>query len=1192
MSLATQPPTSSSQHAPLLARILQICETLPASAFTPSLLNYVLFPLTSILRQSDTASLPDNFLEAAYSLLAFVVTKWRQAPGGMGKAWEQLWRFVVASASPRVGKDAREPLSQEAATAALNTLIALLASPTSEMRSLAEDKAQLLPTLFQSITFAVDLAVPQPPNTGLQRAAVHLIRIALPYVRANNVLASLLPGVVSAMAKAIVAGVKGDIGAEMAGVVCDVLVRTLDDATLREAGVLAPQYDDLAGLAGAWSAQQDKDDGVDDIDMDTDTPSTSQSQSGVDPFPPLTANYLQFTSAQLQATVPPILSSLTQHQSPDSRAAAAALAAALLTHCRASLPRLVPSCLSTLLLLSTDDFDAVRHAAEKHLSTLLAADAPELETSLVDLLSGAVNALPRLIRAGDERRVDETARLITALAHTTAKRSFNPIAAFLGPSGHVERWAFALLECLEFGRPRGWSAQEGGAARTAALGWEGGMKSRSLPLLTGPSSDTGAAADSGPEGVDDFAKGTSSGAGGKAPSGPPPDAAFPHLPLRYVPSPRIEGRLESMLSALGQAGGESALHSVSYFVRYARGNAGAAPARSASAVWVADALLSGIASSTSDPSGTASRPPKPVRKAARDLARSLIDIDEDEEEAYEQEAQSEQSTELLAPERKSGLDELTTLLDRPMANASASAETARLDRQSQRQLLLCLTLRSLSLSASILGASFRPLLLHTLYPVLAALSHPSDLVRTFAETALARIAYESGYASAENMVLANADYIINSVSQRLTYHRLDAQAPLVLIAMIRLVGAEIVPQVHDIVDEVFDALDAFHGYAALASALLAVLNALVEIMARDPGLAQSEEGKRRKEEDERDIGRFLRPPRPEEDFAKFGEWWASRSEKAQDDIEGLLERAPRHGWGKHAPGAEGGGDSDGGGGGGDGGGGEGGEGMAEEEEGEKEAEQEIPPTRPEELATAILQKSTFYLSHASPFLRARVLGLMASCVSVLSSRPSALLPEIDKAWPTIMLRLDDTEPYVVVEALGLLRTLCEDVPGFVSRRLADAWPTLRRLLVQQVDRDRRSDLAARPRARVTASGKGGGGGGGLVGAGMVDRHSVSHRVYAALVSVAQFMIASVPVKDGVVWDVAVSFRAFLDARAEEELQKAATGLYTALNERDGDLTWVVLSASIGTLEGDKGTWEYLREDGVEMKGNAMAVLAS
>ncbi|EKD04081.1 hypothetical protein A1Q2_01556 [Trichosporon asahii var. asahii CBS 8904] len=1156
MSLSSQQPTSSSPHASLLARILQICETLPPQAFSPSLINYVLFPLTSILRQSDPSALPDNFLETAYNLLAFIITRWRSASGGMDvKAWEQLWRFVVASASPRVGKDRRgEELSQEAATAALNVLIALLRDPTDEMKTKIQDPRGLLPTLFQSITLGVDLSNPAPPNTTLQRASVHLLQVALPYVTKSNILASLLPGVVSAMAKAIVGGVKGDIGLDMASVVQDVLVRTLNDADLRDSGVLAPQYDDLADLAGAWNAQQEKDLGVEDYEIDIDMTDEERAElaqstgaSGTsakagesiggpsagapNPFPPLNAKYLQYTGAQLQATVPPILSTLAGHQSPDARAGAASLASALLLRCRASLPRLVPHTLSTLLLLSTDEFDAVRDAAETELLSLLGPEAPDLENALVELLSGAINALPRLIRAGDEKRVDETARLIIALAHTTARSEnrFNPIAAFLGPSGHVERWAFALLECLEFGRPRGWSAQEGGAARTAALGWGGGLTSRSLPLLT----EAPSAADASDTGAD-AASGAQEGSGRAQGGGVPPEASFPNLQLRYVPSPRIASRLESMLSSLGAAGGEPALHSVSYFVSFARGNAVAAPARSTSAVWVADNLLSGIASTS-----TGTKAPKAVRKAARDVARALVELDEAEDEAYEEDEQDRAHADgtVLVPERKSGLQELTTLLDRPMANQSASEETARLDRRSQRCLLTCFSLRSVSTSASILGASFKPLLLHTLYPLLAALSHPADLVRTFAEVALAKVAYESGYASAQNMVLANADYVVNCVSQRLTYHRLDSQAPLVLIAMIRLVGAEIVPLVHDIVDEVFDALDAFHGYAALASALLAVLNALVETMANDPQAMETEEGRKRKEEDKADTERFLRPPNPESDFAKFGDCTPAWVGKERS------RRQPGRSRGRRGR-----------------------EGAA--------ARRGSAPDRGEELGTAILSKATYYLSHSSPFLRARVLALIASCVAVLSGRPAALLPEIDKAWPTIMLRLTDPEPYVVVEAVSLLRSLCEYVPSYISKRLADAWPTLRRLLVAQMEQDRRNDLATR----------------GVVG--RVDKFSASHRLYAALLGVAQFMVAAVPVKEGVVWDVCVSFRPFLDVRAEAELQDGARELYSALNERDGDLTWTVLSASIGSLEGDRGTWDYLRDPKGDLRANAMAVLAS
>ena len=72
-------------------------------AFSPGLINYLLFPLTQILRGGAThpAGLPPMFLETAFRFLAFVLDRWKVAETGMDiAAWEQLWRFVIASATP------------------------------------------------------------------------------------------------------------------------------------------------------------------------------------------------------------------------------------------------------------------------------------------------------------------------------------------------------------------------------------------------------------------------------------------------------------------------------------------------------------------------------------------------------------------------------------------------------------------------------------------------------------------------------------------------------------------------------------------------------------------------------------------------------------------------------------------------------------------------------------------------------------------------------------------------------------------------------------------------------------------------------------------------------------------------------------------------------------------------------------
>lgn len=1147
MGLAGQQPTNSSQHAALIDTLRSVVETLPDEAFTSALINYLLFPVTTVLRTTIPTALPDGFLESAFRLLALVVRHWRTAPAGIEvAAWEQLWRFAVAAVSSEKGKG-RE-VGQEVNLQAISLLSALLephsahgiVHPTPVMRkAVTGPKAPLTPTLFQTVTLALDCATPLLPHPTLQRAAVRLLGTLITYLAGQSeLLASVLPGIVSALTKAVTGqgkNLRGDIAADMAGSVKDVIVETLDDDELRRLKVLRPAFNDLSDLADVWEPPFD----ADSPPPPSPTASQVSTATSPNPFPPLSASYLAYTAAQLQTAIPPMLSTLTAHTSHLARIAAADLSQTLIKHCHEALPRLSPPALSTLLLLSNDEFDPVRIDAMARLKNLMDDGSLQgLDTALVDLLSGAVNSLPRLIRSQQDIHVDEVARLVTAIAKATKATGDarpNAIAAFLGPAGMVERWGWSLLDCLEFGRPRGWSSTANTAQRTAELGWGRGLVTSSLPLLIESSS-------------------------GDASDPLPPDAKFPHLSLRHVETERTVRDLAAMLESLGAAGGEVAVHSVDYFIRFAKAHRTRDPAKATSAVWVSELLLKGVAAAHEG-----GHAPKAVRKMAREVARVLVSMDDedDEDDEWEGEPEPTESDTLMPVERTKGLDQLTTLLDRnPLPNSSAKAETRRLHARAQRVMLSAVSLTALSSCAHILGTGFRPLLLHALYVVLAHLSSPHDLVRQFAEVALVRIAYDTGYASAQNLVLDNVDYVVNVVSQRLTYHRLSAHAPLVLIAMIRLVGAPIVPLVHDVVDEIFDALDDFHGYAALASALLAVLTTLIDAMATDVAAT----GPTPEREAERNQARrFLNPPDPTADFARFQSWYAERSTRAQGEMDTLLEQAPRRAWGKQK--------TDG-------------EGDTEMEEGEgdehppraanADPDEPPPPTRTQEVATQILEKATYYLSHASPFLRARVLSLIAHAVPVLAQggREGDLLPLINKAWPSILDRLDDPLPYVAVEAAEVVASLSEYVGDYVSKRITDdAWPRLRRLLRAQSEVDKRSALARR----------------GAVGT--TSEHTVSHRLHVALLRTATFIASDVPVKDSVLWDMMLAFRPLLDRRAHGDLQKHARVLYIALATRDGDALWVALHATMGTLEGDHGVWDYLHDTALDITANATAVLA-
>ena len=1099
LSLTSTPPTPHTRHASLLDQLHATLVKLPDRSLTAPMINYTLFPLTSILRQSAPTDLPDSFLEAVFRVLSVLVRSWRALDGGMDLvAWEQLWRFTTACIGPGVGKGKGKERSQDVQLEAVNLLTALLEPSGTQdhlndiMRAkFSTDRSPLMPTLFQTITLLLATSSPDPPYLNLQLHSLRLLRHCIRFLKGQHrVLASVLPGTVSAMSRLVSSGserIKGDVAVEVAGVVEEVIIITVNDHDLRQLGLLQSRVDDLSQLGEETTK----------ADPQAESPRPS---SPKDPFPPLTQSYLSFTSTQLASVVPTILS-LSTHQSSAARLAVSSLAYGLVALCSESLA-LDRVGLTTLLQLSKDEFDTVRSDAQDKLRQLRLNRA--IHITLVDILSSSLTSLPRLIMSQQDEKAGSTARLITALAETDVG---GVIADLLGPHGRVERWGWALLSCLEFGKPTG-----------------------------------------------SFVRGAQSISNGGLPG-------FPHLPLRHVESGSTTRELSTMLTSLGSAGGEMALNSVEHFMLFAKAHRGSQIAKAVSALWVADRLLDGIA--LAQENGIDGKVSKAVRKMARDVARTATVLDEDTEDT----GFDMPSEELVPIERTTGTNGVIKLFEKATLADSHTANTTRkLHHQAQRTLLDCLSLSLLSTSSRILTTSFRTLLLNSLYTLLSHLGS-QDMVAEYADIALAHVAYNAGYASVQNLVLDNVDYVINVVSQRLTYRRLDSQAPLVLIAMIRLVGDEIVPMVHDVVDEIFDALDDYHGYEALATSLLSVLITLIDVMnaeVQSAGISPERLAKKA------EMNRMPGPPDPESDFAKLRQWYDERAARNQEQMDTILERAPKV-WKKDTgePVKED------------------GEGDGSTEDRTMEGEEPNPPTRSQEVAIAILSKSIYFLTHPSPFLRARILGLVARATPVLASanREAELLPSIDQAWVGILNRLDDSEPYVVTEAAEVIASLCEHVGDFMSRRVLDqAWPRMKILLDKQRQLDEKSALVTRPRhgGSITTTNKTAN----AVPRGTNTSYSVSHRLHVAVLRTARFIAQEVPVTESVLWEMSLVFRHFLDSRSNASIQERAMDLYRALGKRDGDAVWVVLESTISS----KGVWGYLAEESLDIAVNAAVLL--
>lgn len=1130
--------------------------------FNPALLSYTMFPLTHMLSRNNLASLDpaetgyvaDTTLEPLLGCLAFLVERWKSF--GMDlRMSEQLWRVGVRVAEGSGGRRRAE----ETVRCGVELLGALLAAPNEEQREAVFPRSigtqsRLLPLLFHTISTLVDTATSAMSLTLIQRAleVQHAVIHDWFTLEQANVLASVMPGIISGVVK-LVCGtpsapvprrafqtgwneiVTAPSGTPTQGprtigtastctaikLLTQVLIQTIGDAPLEACGVLPREPTrDLDDLINGLHVSDDEERTI--VGSPTLSAVSEATATTADPFPRLTPAYLAFTRTQILISLQSILPRLAGHHASHVRLAAVEAVEKLALECRRSLAddAVQHLLLGTLLGLGSpyQPDPAVMRGAQRAVRRLLSGQARAWRAVTRSIMERELQAFPMAVGAHSEARVEASVGVLTALAGlataTSDSEHGEDVAAalrrdfgrLLGPEGGVHKWSGPLLRCLELGRPVEMDDDVPGGRDARA--WE-------LARIDAPEPTTTTA-----------------------------PADFPVMFLVNVESRTTSARIGRMFEALGAAAGVGSLHTVEHLIHVASKSRAAGQASVASsAMWLIARVVDGLAGVVDQRAAWVDG--KRVRRAARRVVDLVVQFDDDDSVAEEPRDAMSGGEELAVVERRRGLGTISKLLDDSKRTpASATDHARKLHAAVHAQLVTCIDLALLATCARILSTSFRRHLISTLYIILSHLGSPHALVRRYAQIALGQVAYHAGYASAQNLILENVDYVINIVSQRMTYDRLDPLAPVVLISMIKLVGEPIVPLVQDIIADVFDALDDFHGYALLSSTVLAVMDTLMKAMAGEVS-----------EDDAPMVStsvRMRRAPNPERDLERFTTWYGERAVKARQTMDELLERAPHEPWDqpKVAPDAD--------------------EGPANASD-----EKEVPPTRAQEVCMQMMQKSIYFLTHANPFITARVLSLFASGVPVLVTqrRESDALPLVHQAWPFILNRLQDPAPFVRTEAAALVECLARRTGDFMSRRiLDDAWPIFRQLLDAQKQRDEHSALAVRGVRGTTSA------------------YTVSHRLYLSVIRAMHLVIQRVPIADDLFWEIVLAFRPFLDARVHQELGAAAVKLYRAMAERDEDAVWLALNATMGTVVGDQSLLTYLRDPGLDIQHRVELVL--
>jgi hypothetical protein len=396
---------------------------------------------------------------------------------------------------------------------------------------------------------------------------------------------------------------------------------------------------------------------------------------------------------------------------------------------------------------------------------------------------------------------------------------------------------------------------------------------------------------------------------------------------------------------------------------------------------------------------------------------------------------------------------------------------------------------------------FRTELIETLYPVAQLLGSSNPGLREHAITCLNIISKACGYANAGELIVENVDYLVNAISLRIDTFDISPQAPQVLVMMIHLVGPSLLLYLDDVVGSIFAALDNFHGYHRLVEALFTVLGEIVSV---------GSESSRRRITDGPSISHRKTGPKSStiQDIVNIVSKKPSDRERGFPTNE-IFPRAP---WksakaildeaGAHPP---------------------------DEDENDMTASEiaKAPPTKTYTMLQSIVRLSQHYLTNASPVLRAKLLGLIATSSTALYNDEDNFLPLINDIWPVVFKRLYDDEPFVIIAAANATAEICRCAGDFLSTRVSGEWTELMKLGNQS-------------RARFAGEKKGRDGRG---------IYSQASQVWKAVVNLFVAVVGYVKIADGMFDEVLDLFGDLVWERAE---------LRESLDAVNSDAVWLFL----------------------------------
>lgn len=353
--------------------------------------------------------------------------------------------------------------------------------------------------------------------------------------------------------------------------------------------------------------------------------------------------------------------------------------------------------------------------------------------------------------------------------------------------------------------------------------------------------------------------------------------------------------------------------------------------------------------------------------------------------------------------------------------------------------LQALALEAMAMEAERQKSAFRGELVDALYPIVHLLGSSKQALRDHAIICLNFVANACDYQSAQDLVVSNVDYLVNAIGAKLNAFDISPQAPQVLLMMVRLCGPSLLPYLDDLVDNIFEALECFHGYQSLVELLFSALKVIVEEGAKAPQFAIT---------DGKIISHRKRIVGPTTISAVAEAISKRRAKALETELERLQDtmpkETPQQPWEELRNGSS-----------------QSGEPTAHEEDdadlepdpSPASTKEETPPLSQQyKLLTRITTLTQHHLPNSSPALRNDLLSLLHTSMPFLSAHEDTFLPLVHTLWPVLIPRLEDKEAFVVVGVLDVLGMIAEGAGDFVAARVEGLWEKLK-VLWKRLDRE-------------------------------------------------------------------------------------------------------------------------------------------